>query len=197
MGIILVVVDFHKPAACHHRGVGLIVFLLGDIHPIFAHTHFLGEDIKANIIAVENHFDGTIFGSIVKLHEHRQAHPDRESQESQVVVGRRKEHEMLVAVAHSERLLLCRELDAVRLFVVICPLLVATSLDLQSYGSGGSAERSVTCRERVDVASGTDIGFGLSDFGRAGGVDIKHRKRSRIGSCLDCGECHKREHNSQ
>ena len=43
--LFLIIVDFHKPSTTHHKRAGLIVGLLGDIHPVGLHTDDLGEHV--------------------------------------------------------------------------------------------------------------------------------------------------------
>lgn len=76
LAVVAVVVDLDKPAAGDEIAIGLAVRLLVDVHSVLVDADGLGEKVEADVIAVEDDFDGAEAGSPCEVHQHSELHAD-------------------------------------------------------------------------------------------------------------------------
>ena len=125
-----IVVDFYKPSACDFFWVADVVGLFGNLYAVGVDADGLGQEVQADVFAVEHHFHRALLRCEVKSAAAAQLEAHRVAEKSEVVVGMGEQCEML-AFLHAEQCRFGVEFEAVWLFVEACECIVAASFDFQ------------------------------------------------------------------
>ena len=148
-----------------------------DVNAFVVDAHSFGEEVEADVVAVEHYFNGLVAGSPGEPDEAAELEAYGVAEEAAVIVGVSQQSPVLAAV-HAHELLLFAKFEAVGFLFKVGPSVVATAADLKRERFGFGAESGEFSAHRVEPVGGAEIILFRCDGSFVLGVDVQHRKRA-------------------